>query len=236
MRIAGAVFNLKGNANGLGGENMKILVNLNASGIDLGELLKSVSGKEELKGARSEVIADFQASGRSPANLASTLNGHVRVSVGLGQVHNRNLDDLLGDVFADVINTIDPFYTKENKSELKCLVINVPVKNGVVLIDDTVALETKKVIVDFLKTTVMGGLFVLLPVLLLYMLLAEALQMVVALATPIVDLFPKGVLDRAEAPVLIALILIVAASFLLGLALRSASLSRLGDWIDTTPC
>ena len=91
-----------------------------------------------------------------------------------------------------------------------------------------------KQIVDFLKTTVIGGLFVLLPVLLLYMLLAEALQLVVALATPIADLFPKGVFDQAEAPVLIALILIVGVSFLLGLALRSAALSRLGSWTERT--
>ena len=145
MHIAGADFNFKGDAEGLGRKNTKFLVNLNASGIDLGELLKSASGKEDLKGGRTEVVADLQASGRSPAKLASTLKGHVRVSVGPGQVYNRNLDDLLGDVFAGVINTIDPFYVKENNSELKCLVINVPVKDGIILIDDTVALETNKV-------------------------------------------------------------------------------------------
>jgi len=87
---------------------------------------------------------------------------------------------------------------------------------------------------DFLKTTVIGGLFVLLPVLLLYMLLAEALQLVVALATPIADLFPKGFFAKVNAPVLIALILIVSVSFLLGIALRSAALSRLGGWIEST--
>jgi uncharacterized protein involved in outer membrane biogenesis len=145
MHIAGTDINLEGNADGLGRANIKLSANLNASGFDLGELLNSVSGKEDLKGGRTEVVANLQASGRSPAKLASTLKGHVRVSVGPGQVYNRNLDDLLGDVFAGVINTIDPFYTKENKSELKCLVINVPVKDGVVLIDDTVALETNKV-------------------------------------------------------------------------------------------
>ncbi len=91
-----------------------------------------------------------------------------------------------------------------------------------------------KQIAEFLKTTVIGGLFVLLPVLLLYMLLAEALQLVVALATPIADLFPKGVFAQVKAPVLIALILIVSVSFLLGLALRSAALSRLGGWIEST--
>ena len=91
-----------------------------------------------------------------------------------------------------------------------------------------------KQMAEFLKTTVMGGLFVLLPVLLIFMLLAEALQMVVALATPIADLFPKGVFAQVEVPVLIALILIVGVSFLLGLALRSAALSRLGGWIEST--
>jgi uncharacterized membrane protein len=91
-----------------------------------------------------------------------------------------------------------------------------------------------KQIVEFMKTTVIGGLFVLLPVLLLYMLLAEALQLVVALATPIADLFPKVVFAKFNAPVLIALILIVSVSFLLGIALRSAALSRLGGWIEST--
>ena len=45
-----------------------------------------------------------------------------------------------------------------------------------------------KQLMEFLKTTAMGGLFVLLPILLLYLLLAEALGMIVALATPIADL------------------------------------------------
>ena len=49
-----------------------------------------------------------------------------------------------------------------------------------------------KNLLEFLKTTAMGGLFVLLPVLLLYLLLSEALDLIVALATPIADLFPGG--------------------------------------------
>ena len=148
MQIAGTELNLKGDAEGLGREDAKFSTSLSATGIDLGQLLNTISGKEDLKGGRTEVVADLQASGRSPAKLASTLKGHVRVVVGPGRLNNRNLDDLLGDVFAGVIDTIDPFYTEENKSELKCLVINVPVKDGIVLIDDTVALETDKVSVS----------------------------------------------------------------------------------------
>ena len=87
---------------------------------------------------------------------------------------------------------------------------------------------------EFLKTTALGGLFVLLPVLLLYLVFAEVLEMVVALATPIADLFPKGTFDEATSPVIIALILIVGASFMIGLGLRSKAARRFGRSIENT--
>jgi len=90
-----------------------------------------------------------------------------------------------------------------------------------------------KHIVEFFKTTVIGGLFVLLPVLLLYLMLAQALPMVIALAEPLALLLPEGALDQGKAKVLMALLLIVGASFLIGLALRSEAGRRLGDWIET---
>jgi uncharacterized membrane protein len=87
-------------------------------------------------------------------------------------------------------------------------------------------------LIDFLKTTAFGGLFVLLPILLLYLLVAEALDLIVALATPIADLFPKGTFDQISYPVLLGLILILIVSFLIGLALRSLTGRRIKDWIE----
>ena len=87
---------------------------------------------------------------------------------------------------------------------------------------------------EFFKTTLLGGLFVLLPLILIYLLLAEMLQLVVVLATPIADLFPAGTFDRINAPILIALLLIVGASFIFGMALRSMSLRRFGLWVERT--
>ena len=89
-----------------------------------------------------------------------------------------------------------------------------------------------KQLLEFLKTTAMGGLFVLLPVLLLYLLLAEALDLIVALATPIADLFPKDTFDKVEFPVIVGLILILGVSFLIGLGLRSEKGRGLGRWIE----
>jgi len=91
-----------------------------------------------------------------------------------------------------------------------------------------------KRLTEFLKTTALGGLFVLLPVLLLYLVLAEALELVVALATPIADFFPEGTFDEITSPVFIALILIVGVSFLIGLGLRSKAARGLGRSIEHT--
>ena len=89
-----------------------------------------------------------------------------------------------------------------------------------------------KNITDFLKITLGGGVLVVLPLLLFYMLLSEILGMVVALATPIADLFPKGIFDEVKMTVLLAVMLIVGVSFIFGLALRSSLLRRSGLWIE----
>jgi uncharacterized membrane protein len=91
-----------------------------------------------------------------------------------------------------------------------------------------------KQLLEFLKTTALGGVFVLLPVLLLYLLISEALDLIVALATPIADLFPKGTFEKVEFPVLIGLVLILGVSFLIGLGLRSEKGRGIGRWIERT--
>jgi uncharacterized membrane protein len=89
-----------------------------------------------------------------------------------------------------------------------------------------------KTITDFLKTCLSGGLLVLLPLVLFYLLMDEIIDLLVALATPIADLFPQGLFDNLELPGVIALILLVGASFVFGLALRSKTLRRFGSWLE----
>ena len=84
----------------------------------------------------------------------------------------------------------------------------------------------------FLKTTLLGGLFVLLPLMLLWIGLDEIGGLLVAMATPIADMLPGRIFEDLPAPAFAAIILIVAASFVLGLAARSAWLRRLGRFIE----
>ena len=86
----------------------------------------------------------------------------------------------------------------------------------------------------FLKTTMLGGLFILLPIMLLWIGLKEIGGLLEAMATPIADLFPKGVFDNLTAPGVIAVLLIIGASFILGLAAKSAWLSSIGHRIENS--
>ena len=81
---------------------------------------------------------------------------------------------------------------------------------------------------NFLKTTLLGGLFILLPLMLLWIGMKEIGALLVDMATPIADMFPPGVFDNLTAPGVVALLLIVATSFVLGLAARANWLSNLG--------
>ena len=91
-----------------------------------------------------------------------------------------------------------------------------------------------KKITEFLKTSLIGGLLVLLPLVLFYLLMDEIIELLIALATPIADLFPGGLFDNLKLPGVIALILLVGTSFVFGLALRSANLRRFGSWLEET--
>ncbi len=81
---------------------------------------------------------------------------------------------------------------------------------------------------SFLKNTLLGGLFILLPLMLLWLGIDEIGGLLVAMATPIADLFPAGVFDDLPAPAVMATFLIIGASFVLGLLARSAWLSSIG--------
>jgi len=73
---------------------------------------------------------------------------------------------------------------------------------------------------------------VLLPVLLLCLLLAEMLQLVVALATPIAVLLQEGGLEKVANPLLVALVLLAGASFIIGVIMQSQTGRQIGQWIE----
>jgi len=80
-----------------------------------------------------------------------------------------------------------------------------------------------KPIAEFLKSTILGGLLVLLPLLLSWGLLAKAFDIIVKMATPVVRLLPSSILvETPRLKELVAVVVLIAASFIFGMLLRAA--------------
>ena len=80
----------------------------------------------------------------------------------------------------------------------------------------------------FFKTAILDGLFVLLPLVLLWIMLREIAQLLVQMATPIADMLPAGLFDNLLLPGVVALILLAATSLLIGIAAKSSVAAQLG--------
>jgi uncharacterized membrane protein len=74
-----------------------------------------------------------------------------------------------------------------------------------------------KMIADFARTTLIGGVLVLLPVYLAVLLLLKALAGVMALVAPVTAQIPAGAQFRQ----LIAILIILAACFIAGIVVRT---------------
>jgi uncharacterized membrane protein len=89
-----------------------------------------------------------------------------------------------------------------------------------------------KGIIQFIKTALVGGFFVVLPIVLLYLLLGEVFDLAIALGTPISDLLPEEAFGGAETEKAVAMILLLLICFLTGLAMKTRTGNRIGKWFE----
>ena len=81
---------------------------------------------------------------------------------------------------------------------------------------------------------IVDGFLILLPFLLTYLMMGQLLDAMLALATPIADLLPKGAATTEWAMKLQAAGLLVILCFLVGLAMKTELAKRFGRWIEET--
>ena len=84
----------------------------------------------------------------------------------------------------------------------------------------------------FLKTTTIGGLFVLLPLVFVALLISKTVGVVSLSAAEIVALLTGQAAEAVNFPILWAVLLVLTVSFLLGLIMLSRIGSRSGRWIE----
>jgi uncharacterized protein involved in outer membrane biogenesis len=124
--------------------NTAITTRVQAKGVELGSLvaLAGLQGSGIRNGA-TDMAIELAASGDSVRTLMAALNGHARIVVGEGWLPGKTVD-WSGSVVGQIVDVLNPYRESEDGSPLKCAVINVPVRRGVVLVKDTIAAETDK--------------------------------------------------------------------------------------------
>jgi uncharacterized membrane protein len=85
----------------------------------------------------------------------------------------------------------------------------------------------------FLKDAIVRGLVVLIPLVLVYLTLRELLGAMVALATPIADLFPTDWIRKDDPEQLIAFVLIILTALILGLIWSAGPTRRAAEWLES---
>ena len=84
----------------------------------------------------------------------------------------------------------------------------------------------------FLKTTLLGGLQTLLPLLLVIIVIKEFFGLLIGLATPIADLFPHEMIDSIPEVELLAVLLIAGASLTVGILALIPGTARFGRYLE----
>lgn len=86
--------------------------------------------------------------------------------------------------------------------------------------------------IKFLKSALVNGLAILLPVVLVFLGVKEIFALLVSIATPIADLFPVGTFDQVKETNIIAVLLIMAVAILLGILSKIKAGRVLGHGIE----
>jgi len=91
-----------------------------------------------------------------------------------------------------------------------------------------------RLIPRFVKATIVGGLLFMVPIILMLLVLKQVVEMVRKVVTPLAAQFPYNTIAGVGVTTILAAILIVVVSFLLGLAAQTNAGRRTREWLEWT--
>ena len=114
-----------------------------ATGFDLGHVLTQLGKGDLVSGGPTHAAFNISSQGTSISALAANANGAVQISVGPATVSN-SLTNLAGDFVVSVANAVNPLRLSSDSSQLQCLVAYLPVRNGLVQINQSIGMQTDR--------------------------------------------------------------------------------------------
>jgi uncharacterized protein involved in outer membrane biogenesis len=125
------------------GQEAALNLHAEAKNLDLSAILIAAGVHRELHGGKTELKVDISAHGGSLHQWMSSANGNIVALVGPATVaggkatQDSSLDRLSGSV--------NPFREVDAQTQLQCVVVRLPLRNGVANVDRSIAAETTKI-------------------------------------------------------------------------------------------
>ncbi|MGV8073778.1 MAG: AsmA family protein [Syntrophobacteraceae bacterium] len=102
---------------------------LKVTRLDLAQLAKTLEMSEKIEG-KTDMDVDVKGYGASVAELMAGLNGRTVVVVHKGQIDNKYLNLLGGDLGSNALRLINPFSESKKYTDINCMVSGFDIKNG----------------------------------------------------------------------------------------------------------
>lgn len=107
----------------------------------------SLMPQEQLSGGELKVDTKLNLVGDSLASLAAGSNGVFYLDVTDAVVQNDTFELIGSDLIFELLNKLNPFSKSDPTTDLKCATVYVPLQDGVAKLDDSIAVQTSKMVI-----------------------------------------------------------------------------------------
>ncbi len=142
-RLGGGSFNAKLSVDARA-TRPRIAMRVRGKGIGLGKVSAQIFGTKLIEGARADLNIDVTGRGNSVAALMAGLSGGIYVATGKAVIDNQRLQKVGGDVVTAVLSTVAMQSAQDKTTRVRCGVVRVLVRDGLVSVDRSIAMETSR--------------------------------------------------------------------------------------------
>jgi uncharacterized protein involved in outer membrane biogenesis len=112
-----------------------------ANGLDLSALLAAAGSPRQVKGGKTNVTVNVTTRGTTERQWARNASGNVLAVVGPASVANsKETESDLGKI----AQAVNPLRGAQSETELKCVVIRLPLHDGIARVDHSIGAETRE--------------------------------------------------------------------------------------------
>jgi uncharacterized protein involved in outer membrane biogenesis len=120
-------------------------VGMRLRGTNLRFGLPALTAEELAQVPRYDLSVAFLTSGRNLRELASVLNGYLKMTVGPGRIRATAMRIFTNDFLSQLLNTVNPFVKNDPYTNLKCSAILLAIENGQLVGDPALVAQSDRI-------------------------------------------------------------------------------------------